>query len=175
MLKLFIAVLFAMCCALLATPSISSETARQDDTFFAEVEKLLREYYPQAECTIKNGRFECRFNTRTFLIHHALKTGEWQDACPQEGPNRGGILCTITREGGPWNGAAMVPQTFEYRYFTSLLMAPYNKGQDKHLVAHLNYPDNVKRQLIERYSKLITSFAVLESHDSSPVGGQSNK
>lgn len=157
MLKLLVVILSVMSCIILAMPSRCTETAVPKDTLFADVEKLMREFYP-AECTIKSGRFECRFNTRTFMIHNALKTGEWQDARPQEGPNRGGVLCTISCEDGPWNGAAMVPQTFEYRYFTSLLMAPYNKGQDKHLVARLYYPDNVNRQLIERYSKLVASF-----------------
>lgn len=143
---------------MLAVPSRCEEKTL-DDKLIANVQRLLLEYYPKAECTRKDNRFECRFNTRTFMIHNALKTGEWQEARPQEGPNRGGILCTISSDTGPWNGAAMVPQTFDYRYFTSLLMAPYNKKENKHLVAHLNYPDNVERQLLQRYTKLIDSFA----------------
>ncbi len=135
------------------------QPSKEVEQLFTKLEVLLLEFYPQAKVTRKTNGFQCRFNTRSFLIHHALKTGEWQEARAQEGPNRGGILCSVSESAGRYAGAAMVPQQFEYRYFSSLLMAPYNKKIDRHLIAHLNFPDNVKPQLLRRYSELITSFA----------------
>lgn len=146
-------------CIHCAQPSFSEQPPKEVEQLFTKLEALLLEFYPQATVTRKTNGFECRFNTRSFLIHHALKTGEWQEARAQEGPNRGGILCSVSDSAGRYAGAAMVPQQFEYRYFSSLLMAPYNKKIDRHLIAHLNFPDNVKPQLIRRYSELITSFA----------------
>jgi len=150
----FVAIIFLA----LATPSHCAKTT-PEDKLMEDVQALLLEFYPKAKCTKKDDTLECRFNTRTFMIHHAYKTGEWQEAVPQEGPNRGGILCTISHARGPWMGAAMVPQTFEYRYFSTLLMAPYNKSIDTHLTANLSYPDNVQKQFLTRYNKLIASFA----------------
>ncbi|MBP9089689.1 hypothetical protein KBI23_01585 [bacterium] len=135
------------------------KVAKKIELLLTKLKALLLEFYPQSTFTKKPDGFECRFNTRTFLIHHALKTGEWQEARAQEGPNRGGILCSVTESAGRYAGAAMVPQQFEYRYFSCLLMAPYNKNIDRHLIAHLYFPDNVKPQLLKRFNELITSFA----------------
>lgn len=142
-----------------ALPSAAQDT-KAANAMFDRVQKLITQYYPQANFTRDNhaGTFEGRFNTRTWMIHHPLKTGEYQDARPQEGPKRKGILCRISCGQGHYNGAAKVPQTFDYRYFKSLLRAPYNKRLGTHLIAHLDYPDDVSPEFLQQYSKLIDSF-----------------
>lgn len=145
----------------LSAPAPAAEEKKQMEVqqVYEEVQKLITEYYPQAKFDTSNGNFIARFNTRKFMIHHALKTGEWQDAHEQEGPNRRGIQCSISSAAGPWAGAAMVPQTFDYRYYSSLLMAPYNKRLNTHLTAHLDYPGDTSAEFTKRYSQIISSFA----------------
>ncbi len=126
---------------------------------YAQVEKLILKHYPKAEVKRENGFIRISSNTRKFMVHNRLKTGEWQNAVEQEGPDRGGILCTISAAPGPWMGAAMVPQTFDYRYYRSLLMAPYSKAVNYHLSAHLNYPDDVNPEFVREFNKVVSQFS----------------
>lgn len=145
---------------LLCVPVLAEEQRdARAEALYKRLQALITEYYPKATFEIKDGKFTGKFNTRTFMIHHALKTGEWQDAREQEGPNKGGILCTIQSSSGKYGGAAMVPQTFDYRYFSSLLMAPENSKGNTYLIAHLNYPSGVSVDFVNRYRKLINSYA----------------
>lgn len=122
-------------------------------------EKLLKRFYPKVSIDRSNGLFVGKFDTRKFMIHHALKTGEWQEAREEEGPNRAGIICSIQSQKGRWGGAAVVPQTFNNRYFESLLMAPYSKKLDRHLVVHLSYPDGTKAEFLTEFQTMISSFS----------------
>lgn len=131
---------------------------QQVSTIYNDVEKLILEYYPEAKIQRKDNVFTASFDTRTFMIHHALKTGEWQEARPQMGPNRKGIICGISFSPHRWQGAAVVPQSFNNRYFQSLLMAPYNKKLDMHLVVHLDYPDGTSPEFQSKFNKVINSF-----------------
>ena len=106
-----------------------------------------------------------RFNTRQFMIHHRLKSGEWQDARPQESPGLNGIMCTIDSSPGHFMGAALVsaaPESaavFDEHYFTSLMMVPYCKQLSRHLISHLDYPSGVSGKFLEEYRKTIAKFA----------------
>ena len=145
---------------LLWSPTVQAEeTPAEVTAIYDQVQKLLTQHYPQAKFERSNGNFVAKFDTRTFMIHHALKTGEWQEARPQEGPNRKGIQCSISSAPGRWAGAAMVPQSFEYHYFTSLLMAPYNEKLNRHLIAHLDYPNGTSPQLLTEYQKVLAGFS----------------
>jgi hypothetical protein len=144
---------------LLILPADATDGSKKSDELCSQVQALITEFYPKATFEKKNGTFIGKFNTRMFMIHHALKTGEWQEASQQEGPNKGGIVCRIQNGTGPYMGAAMVPQTFDYRYFNSLLMAPENKATNTHLIAHLDYPSGVSVDFVNRYRKLISSYA----------------
>lgn len=148
------------CLILMSAQSLSAEeqVPKQVGKVYADVKSLILEYYPKAEISEKDGRIEARFNTRKFMIHYPLKTGEWQDAVPTEGPNRKGLLCTVRYDKGPWMGAAMVPQTFEYAYFSTLMNCPHDSKSDIHLEAHLSYPRETSPQFLTRYSKLIQGF-----------------
>lgn len=143
-----------------ATPASAEEKLPQRvEKIYDEVKALVLQHYPKAEVIRKENRIECKFNTRIFMIHYPLKTGEWQDANPTEGPNRGGVMCSISLSKGHWMGAAMVPQTFDYGYYSSTLMCPYNKKLDMHLQSHLNIPKGTSSDFATSYSKLIQSFA----------------
>lgn len=133
---------------------------KQVEKVYSAVKALVAQYYPTAEIAEKENRLECRFKTRKFMVHLPLKTGEWQEARPMEGPNRNGIMCIISYQKGKWMGAAMVPQTFEYHYYASTLACPYNKKLDMHLQSHIYFPKDVKPEFLKSYSKLVNEFGV---------------
>ncbi len=152
-------ILFSIC-IMPAQPTYGEEKIpKQVEKVYSDVKKLVTQYYPKAEIVEKENRLECRFNTRKFMIHLPLKTGEWQEAREMEGPDRGGMTCVISFQKGRWMGAAMVPQTFEYHYYASTLSCPYNKKLDMHLVSHVNFPRNVKPEFLKSYSQLVNAFA----------------
>jgi len=60
---------------------------------------------------------------------------------------------------GKYLGAAMVPQTFDKRYFTLLVMAPYSNARDAHLYTHLSYPADASKIFLSEFTDLVTRFA----------------
>ena len=68
-------------------------------------------------------------------------------------------------EESKYGGQAGVPQTFDVRYFTTYLLAPYSKKLDGHLYIHLTYPKNVTKEFLEEFEKLIEAF---EKHVGAP-------
>jgi hypothetical protein len=123
-----------------------------------QVRKLVEKHYPKAKVTLDDGTIAFAFNTRKFMIHEPLKTGEWQDAFETTGPQRGGILGTIGLRPGRYGGAATVPQKFDVRYYTTLLMAPETRKGDAHLYVHLHYPKDTPEEFLKDFRALVDDF-----------------
>ncbi|MBX9685206.1 MAG: hypothetical protein K2X27_00815 [Candidatus Obscuribacterales bacterium] len=140
----------------------AEESPAELECLLDQLQNLISRYYPKADIKRKPGELHAGFDTRTFMIHHSLKTGEWQEAQAQEGPNKNGMICHIKSMKGPFQGAALVPQTFNERYFEDLLMAPYNKKLNCHLLSHLNYPDTCSAKFRSEYCALLNSFSSIE-------------
>jgi hypothetical protein len=116
---------------------------------------VLQRYYPDAQSRLRGDLLEFEHDTRVFLIHSRLKTGGWQEAREMRGPNTGGILGTIELRDGPYNGAAVLPQTFNNRYFETLVMAEASDDQSQYLYVHLSYPDSVKSGFLAEFREVV--------------------
>ena len=116
---------------------------------------VLQRYYPDAQPQLRGDLLEFEHDTRVFLIHSRLKTGEWQEARETRGPNSGGIVGTIELRNGRYNGAAVLPQTFDNRYFETLVMAEASDDQSKYLYVHLSYPDSVKSGFLAEFREVV--------------------
>ena len=116
---------------------------------------VLHRYYPEAQPRLRGDLLEFEHDTRVFLIHSRLKTGEWQEARETRGPNSGGILGTIELRQGLYNGAAVLPQTFDNRYFETLVMAEASDDQSQYLYVHLSYPDSVKSGFLAEFREVV--------------------
>jgi hypothetical protein len=107
---------------------------------------------------LKN-KIQFEFNTRLFIIHLPLKTGEWQDPWEERGPRKGGILGTIELRDGDYTGAAMVPQTIDRLYYSIIVLAPYSKKHDFHLYVHLSVPKQEgKPEFNKEFIELVNAF-----------------
>lgn len=155
------------CLLVLAGRSRANDSPRPDlGPLLVEVRKLVEKHYPQAKFTLTDSdarrphqTIHFEFKTRVFLIHELTRRGdEWQDAHEEQGPQPGGICCDIELRPGKYGGAAVVPQAFDKRYFTVLLMAPYSKKIDHHLYVHLKYPRHVSDELIDGLKHLANGF-----------------
>jgi hypothetical protein len=121
------------------TPAVEPPLPSQD-RLYAEFSRLFRKYYPDVVVQHLDAGISFEYRTRIFMVHESLKTGEWQEAHAAKGPVAGGILCGIHLRKGQYFGAAVLPQTFDVRYFKTLVMAPYSSSKDLHLHVSLTYP-----------------------------------
>lgn len=129
--------------------------------FADAVEQLLRRYYKEikrSDLSAETVRFE--YNTMKFMVHLPLKTGEWQPAHEEVGPQRHGIVCVLNLSPGRWAGAAVMPQVFDHHYYKVLGMAPYDESKGCHMHASLYYPEmDISPMFMKEYQKLVNSFA----------------
>jgi len=126
--------------------------------FYSKLSALFHRHYPKITAHHLKDTLHFEHDTRIFIIHGALKTGEWQDPVETRGPKPGGILCDVTLQKGRYEGAAAVPQTFDKHYFKLLGMAPYSPKHDTHLSVHLSYPRNVSEEFLRQFSELVNDF-----------------
>lgn len=129
------------------------------ETLFKDVRKLVLKHYPKASISMKDETIHVEYNTRKYMIHEPLLTGEWQDAHEEVGPQKGGVYADIELRPGTYRGMAVVPQSFDKRYFTLLLLAPYSKKLDHHLYVHLKYPRDVSKEFLDEFRALTDNFA----------------
>jgi hypothetical protein len=131
------------------------------EVFFGAVRKLVEKHYPKAEFSVTGSELHFAFNTRKYMIHEARKDGEWQDATEHVGPQKGGICGDAVVAEGRFEGAAVVPQGFDRRYFVDWMAAPYAEKLKRHLLVHLKYPGNVPKEFVDDFVALIATFEKL--------------
>lgn len=121
----------------------------------SRLDPVFRRYYAGTKTNHEGERLSFEFNTRLFMIHVPLKTGEWQDAREVKGPNPRGILCSIEVVPGRYNGQAVLPQTFDERYFeTKVAQVPSPDGS-KHLYVRLSYPRGVDAKFLKGFWEIV--------------------
>jgi hypothetical protein len=152
-MRLPFVVLALGCLLAVAAPAAADHAPKPDlKPLFEKVRQLVEKHYPKAEMTLKDQTIHFEFNTRKFMIHEPLLTGEWQDAREEAGPQKSGIYGDIELRAGKYAGMAVTPQSFDKRYFTLLLMAPYSKKLNYHLYVHLKYPRDVPQEFLKEFS-----------------------
>jgi hypothetical protein len=154
-------VILATGCLLVGAGRTWADDAPKPDLkpLVTEVRELVEKHYPKATVTLKEQTIHFEFNTRKFMIHELTRIGdEWQDAREELGPQPGGIYGDIELQPGKYGGAAVAPQSFDKRYFTLLLMAPYSKKLDHHLYIHLKYPRDVPKDFLKEFERLVDGF-----------------
>ena len=129
------------------------------EQIYSSVQRIVIRHYPTATYHLLKNKIQFEYNTRLFIIHVPLKTGEWQDPWEERGPKKGGILGTIELKDGEYTGAAMVPQTFDRFYYSIILMAPYSMKYDCHLYVRLYVPKlESKPEFTKELTELVNAF-----------------
>lgn len=128
------------------------------DPLYQQVRQIVRKHYPKATSHRLRDKIHFEHDTRIFIVHEPLKTGEWQDPWEVRGPKKNGIYGEIEIRKGRWQGAALVPQSFDKRYFTTSLSAPYSEQLDVHLVVHIKYPRDVPKEFLKELNGVLTQF-----------------
>ena len=126
---------------------------------YQDIRRVVKHHYPESSCHFLGNKIHFEFNTRLFIIHVPLKTGEWQDPWEERGPKKDGIKGDIELRDGQYMGAAEVPQTFDRKYYSILLLAPYSKKFDCYLYVNIYHPqlDN-ESGFIKEFIDTVNSF-----------------
>ncbi len=160
--KPFLVLLILLCLASFLLPLGRADAEAQRNSalsrFYSELKTLFLRHYPQVTSHLLGEKIHFEHDTRLFILHEPLKTGEWQDPGEIRGPKPGGILCDIELRDGKYEGAAAVPQTFDKRYFKLSVMAPYSARRNAHLYVHLSHPSNVSGDFLKQFTELANSF-----------------
>jgi hypothetical protein len=122
---------------------------------YSRLRPVFQRHYSEVSSQLATDRIEFVQDTRTFLIHTRLKTGEWQEAREVKGPNRRGILCSIELRQGKYGGAAVLPQTFNQQYFQTLVMAVPSADETAYFYVHLSYPDEVTPGFLKDFQETV--------------------
>ncbi len=154
----FVLILLLLACGNAADAGSQDRKLPGTTRLYDCLNQTFRSYYPEVTSNTTDRKMHFEYDTRVFLVHHPLKNGEWQDAVEVRGPNRGGFLCDLELVPGTYNGAAVVPQEFDERYYKVLLMAPGSQKHHCYLHARLFYPRDTKPEFIKQYSELINGF-----------------
>jgi hypothetical protein len=125
---------------------------------YSELRTLFQQHYPKVTSHLLKNSIHFEHDTRAFIVHEPTKNGDWQDPWETRGPKRGGILCDLELIKGKYEGAAVVPQTFDKRYFKVLLTAPYSSRHAAHLYIHLSYPADAKAEFLKQFTELVNDF-----------------
>jgi hypothetical protein len=141
-----------------------ADNARQTERptlqpLYQELRSVFLKHYPKATSHLFKEKMHFEHDTRVFIVHEPTKNGEWQDPWETRGPKPGGILCDISAHEGRYAGAAVVPQTFDKRYFKVLFLAPYSEKHDRHLIVYLSYPANVKSELLNEFTRVVNDLS----------------
>jgi len=106
--------LLSFVCALIAAPTSAAEDKTLQNPalkrFYSELRTLFRKHYPKATSHLLKDQIHFEHDTRVFLVHEPLKTGDWQDPRETRGPKPGGIVCEITLQKGEYRGPADIRQ-----------------------------------------------------------------
>src|SRR6185295_5427713 len=158
-----LSLLLTLTCVISSLPSAGRAhvEARQNsrlERFYSELRTLFRRHYPHVTSHLLDEKLHFEQDTRIFIVHEPRKTGEWQDPWETRGPNPGGILCEIEMRQGKYEGAAVLPQTFDKRYFNVLVMAPYSQKHNAYLYVHLSYPGNVSDDFLKQFTEIVNGW-----------------
>ncbi|MCP5516677.1 MAG: hypothetical protein H7A45_05365 [Verrucomicrobiales bacterium] len=120
----------------------------------------IREHCPDAAIEADDSGFTARHGTMMFTLHGRSKTGEVHPQTYQaEGPNFRGFLLRISRQEGPYEGAAVVPQTLREPYFPTFIDAPATADGSGHYWVRFSFggrlDDKTKNAILDAIPKTV--------------------
>jgi hypothetical protein len=156
---LIVTLLVVSLCRAADQPSAKPPTRRYDVAqLHHEIRQVVQRHFPEATSHRLSGKIHFEHDTRVFVIHEQLKTGEWQDPSEERGPKRDGVVCDVEVVAGEYGGAAATPQDFDKRYFTRRVMTPYSKRLRAHLRVDVRYSKSVPAGFLDQLSAVVNDF-----------------
>ncbi len=146
-----------------ATPATSmpanaqaAEPVADLDTIFSDLQKLVKEFYPNVKMTMADKKLHFAYRTRDLYGYNRTISPT---------PLSGGILGDVTLVPGVYDGAdkELLPSDSIDGDYAVLLMAPLSRSRNAHLWTKLVYPTDVPAEFKERFKNIIKGFNANET------------
>ena len=132
------------------------------DVFKAKALAVLRQKFPDAAFVDEgNGSLVFALKTREFTLYRADKTGAWQQARQETGPDQGGFVVRFSLHDSPWEGALDIPHagTQDFYVFQETLVVKASTDKKQHMWAEvLNPRFKGNAELRDQLVQLFSSF-----------------
>ena len=133
-----------------------------------KLETLFEKYYPQASMSNNgvNGLY-FGYEVTTYDFSSTGKKGGKREADKRDGPKKGGILCKVYANTGPYRGQLalgsakpdrVLQHLLDRKVYKQLLMAPYHPKSDTSLWVSLQYPEDVDEAFLKSFRQIMADF-----------------
>lgn len=130
-----------------AAPATVSEA---HTALFNDIEQLIKEYYSKVKISKQAKSIHFEHKVRTFLAPITQR--------PEKGPDLGGIICNLEVVPGPYAGKEKLPKQFNEHFHSVLIMAPYSKPANCHLMARIEFAPDAAPEFLEKFRALVNSY-----------------
>lgn len=134
----------------LAALLIATDEMRADppaEELVEAVTAAITKHSPDAQFAVNRDGFTAKAETMMLTVHRRGKGGEIFPQTDQyEGPSHKGFMLHIASHSGPYQGAAVTPQTLQEPYFQTYIDSP-PAGKDGHYFIHLSYGSRLNPEL----------------------------
>lgn len=122
--------------------------AAPPDALVRSLTTVIRKHCPDAEIEMIDQTFVAKSGTMKFTVHARSKTGEiFPRTHEDEGPNFKGFLLRVSMHPGPYEGAAVVPQTLQGPYYPTFIDASPTSTGDGYLWVSFAYGSRLDAEL----------------------------
>ncbi len=114
---------------------------------FAEIEALVKEYYPKAKFV--------RTEDKLHFDYKARGLAGTQSGLKELSPDSGGVAGDIVVKQGKYTGRERNPSETNLILHMVLFMAPYSEPNDQHFFTRLSYPPDASVEFLTRFKSII--------------------
>lgn len=129
----------------------SVEVIQSSKKIFAQVEALVKQYYPHAKMSEINQRLHIEYKVRNY---RNLYSGRDELA-----PDQGGILADLEFKQGPYKGGEKLPKTQNQYSYMVLQLAPFFANEQQHISTKLCYAPDTSPDFVQQFSELLEDLA----------------
>ena len=115
---------------------------------FDQLQALVKEFYPKAQCSPSEGKLHFEYKTKEELGFYSNR--------PTKMPQAGGILGDITLRPGRYDKKLLSEQRDGFH--TILTLAPFSPSTSTHILARVLFPSDVPPEFKERLMELVNKF-----------------
>jgi len=140
-----------------AATSNTPEPAADINSIFSDLQRLVKEFYPNAKMTLADNKLHFAFRTRNLYGFNSRRIAET--------PLSDGILGDVAVQQGIYQGSdkEMLPSDIVDGDGATLTMAPLSRSRNSHLLAKLAYPTDVPVEFKDRFKSIVAGFNANET------------
>jgi hypothetical protein len=122
---------------------------------YKEVTEVVKDFYPKAKVTQNGDKIHFEYKVRSHIGSYSNRQ--------ELSPDLGGILGDIEVKSGEYKGREKLPTELNEYVHVVLLMAPYSKSANNHLLTRVAYPPDTPIDFLDRIKAVVNQYNAGES------------